>query len=123
MFSIEQRIYLLQKVIANIDHDIEPTVIHGLVADFVEKHNVNFLVRGLRSHADLDGEIIMAVMNRRLCGAETVMLIAREGKVHVSSTMIRTLGQYNKKLPNFVPSIIEDEVYDHLFKSFQNNNK
>ena len=56
-------------------------------------------------------------MNRNLSGLETVMLMAREGKVHISSTMVRTLGKYKKRLDNFLPPVIEDEVYDHLFKT------
>ena len=101
-----------------LGHDIEPVAVIGLTADFVTKNNIDFLIRGLRSHADLDSEIIMAVMNRKLCDTETVMLIACEGKVHVSSTMIRELGKHGKKLANFVPEEIEDEVFDHIFKTF-----
>ena len=59
----------------------------------------------------------MAIMNRKLSGIETIMLMASEGKVHISSTMVRTLGKYKKRLDNFLPPVIEEEVYDHLFKT------
>ena len=122
VFTEEHRIELIRKITNHIDLDIEPVVITGLVADFVKDHKIDFLVRGVRSHADLDAEIIMGVMNRKLSDAETVLLMAKEGKIHISSTTIRTLGKFNKKLHNFVPDIIEDEVYDHIFKSFSHKN-
>ena len=120
LFSGDQRLYLLKKSITSIKHDIEPVKIEGLVTHFCHSHNVNFLVRGIRSHSDYDSEILMAIMNRKLSGIETVMLMASEGKVHISSTMVRTLGIYKKRLENFLPPVIEDEVYDHLFKTLNN---
>ena len=98
-------------------------LIHGLVADYAKENGINFLIRGIRSHDDLDSEIIMSLMNRKFSGIETVMLMAKEGKVHVSSTMIRTLGRYGKKLKNFIPDEIEDEVYKHMFRTLKENNK
>ena len=58
-------------------------------------------------------------MNRKIAGVETVLLMADEGNVHISSTMIRTLGKYQTRLENFVPKKIEDEVYQYLFKKLK----
>eukprot|EP00343_Euplotes_focardii_P001852 CAMPEP_0205802344 /NCGR_PEP_ID=MMETSP0205-20121125/4625_1 /ASSEMBLY_ACC=CAM_ASM_000278 /TAXON_ID=36767 /ORGANISM="Euplotes focardii, Strain TN1" /LENGTH=159 /DNA_ID=CAMNT_0053068583 /DNA_START=57 /DNA_END=533 /DNA_ORIENTATION=- len=106
VFSHDQRMDLLYKITRNLGHEVEPILIEGLTADFIQENDVNFLIRGIRSHSDLDSEIIMAIMNRKISGVETVMLMAEEGKVHISSTMIRTLGKYKKKLHNFVPAEI-----------------
>ena len=67
----------------------------------------------------MDDELIMGMLNRRLSGAETIFLMASTGKVHINSTMIRTLSSYNKRLPNFVPEEIEDEVYEKLFQHYK----
>lgn len=65
-------------MILNIDHDIQPVFVKGLVSDYAKQNDVNFLIRGIRSHADLDAEILMALMNRKFSGIETVMLMAKE---------------------------------------------
>ena len=116
---MKNRLEFLSRITKDIDHDIEPVSITGLVADFVKTHNVSFLVRGIRSHADLDSEIIMGVMNRILSGTETVMLMSKEGNIHISSSIIKTLGTHDKKLHNFIPDEIEEEVYDHIFKTLK----
>ena len=59
-----------------------------MTIDFVKENNIDFLVRGLRSHQDYDAEVIMAVYNRKLSGVETVMLFADEKHIHISSTIV-----------------------------------
>ena len=44
--------------------------------------------------------------------------MASTARVHISSTMIRELSIYKRKLDNFVPEEIEDEVYDYLFNYY-----
>lgn len=63
----------------------------------------------------------MGIINRRLCGKETIFLMASSGRVHISSTMIRELSIYKRKLENFVPKEIEEEVYDYLFNYYEKN--
>lgn len=57
----------------------------------------------------------MGIINRRLSGRETVFLMASSARIHISSTRIRELAMYGRKLENFVPEEIEDEVYKYLF--------
>ena len=85
----------------------------------MRSNGIDFLVRGIRSHADLDTEIIMAVVNRRLCGVETVFLMASTGRIHISSTVIRDLASYREKLPNFIPKEIEEEVLERLYAHYK----
>jgi phosphopantetheine adenylyltransferase len=65
----------------------------------------------------------MAIVNRRLCSKETVFLMASSGRIHISSTFIRELAMYERKLDNFVPPIVEEEVYAYLFDYYKKNNK
>lgn len=63
----------------------------------------------------------MGIINRRLSGKETVFLMASSGRIHVSSTRIRELAMFGRKLENFVPPEIEDEVYSKLFEYYKKN--
>ena len=83
------------------------------------QNNVDFMVRGVRSIADMDSEMHMATINRRLCGKETVMLMASGDSIHISSSIIRELSSHKKRLDNYVPKEIEDEVYEHLFDYYE----
>ena len=49
--------------------------------------------------------------------------MASSGRVHISSSIIRELSMFNKKLDSFVPSQIEDEVYEYLFNYYKVNGK
>jgi len=61
----------------------------------------------------------MALINRKLSQKETVFLLAAPGRVHISSTIIRELAMHERRLANFVPEAIEEEVYDYLFKYYK----
>ena len=92
--------------------------IEGLLADYVMQNEIDFMIRGVRSHTDFDSEFTQSIINHKICSRDTVFLVASEGKVHISSSLIRELSMYNQKLEGFVPEEIENEVYSHLFKHY-----
>ena len=57
----------------------------------------------------------MGLINRELCNKETIFLLASASNIHISSSRIRELAMFNRKLDNFVPKEIEEEVYSKLF--------
>ena len=61
----------------------------------------------------------MGLINRKLSNKETVFLLSSPGRVHVSSSIIRELSMYERRLDNFVPQEIEEEVYDYLFNHYR----
>lgn len=63
----------------------------------------------------------MGIINRKLSGKETVFLMASSSRVHISSTRIRELAMFGRRLENFVPQQIEDEVYLKLFEHYKRN--
>ena len=119
VFPVDKKVHLLEKITEPYKGKVEIVTIEGLLADFVKENNVDFFIRGIRSYADLDSEITMGVVNRKLSGRETVLLHASTNRVHISSSYIRELASYQKKLENFVPNAIEEEVYEHLFNYYR----
>jgi len=122
IFTVDERKELLKKITYKHRDSVEIHTVDGLVTDYAQNEKIDFLVRGIRNYADLDAELVMALMNRRLTGIETVFLVASASRVHVSSTLIKELARYNKKVENFVPIEIEDEVYERLFSLSMKNN-
>ena len=119
VFSYEEREQLLKKITKEHSENVEVKKVEGLLADFIEDHNIDFQVRGIRSYADFDSEATMGLINRQLCKKETVFLLASSEHVHISSTRIRELAMFNRKLENFVPKEIEDDVYFRLFETYK----
>ena len=61
----------------------------------------------------------MALCNRELCGKETVFLLSSKELVHISSSRIRELAMFNRRLEGFIPTEIEEVVYLRLFESYK----
>lgn len=60
----------------------------GLLAEYCRRIGAGAVVKGVRSSADVDYELPMAVMNRHLTGVETVFLAADPALLHVSSSLV-----------------------------------
>lgn len=108
----------MREITKKYEDKIEIAEVEGLLVDFCEENDVNFMIRGIRSYADFDSEFSMGIINRKLSGLETVYLQASSSRVHISSTRIRELAMFGRKLENFVPQEIEDEVYTRLFEHY-----
>ena len=111
IFSFEERKRLLKKITADHEDQIEVQKVEGLLADFIIDNDIDFQIRGIRSYADFDSEFTMGLINRELCHKETIFLLASTDHVHISSSRIRELAMFHRKLDNFVPKEIEEEVY------------
>ena len=86
----------------------------GLAVECAKQNHVSFLIRGLRASSDFEYESNMALTNRKLSDLETIFLIADEKVTHISSTLIRELGKFKRRLHDFVPIEIEDEIFKKL---------
>ena len=75
----------------------------GLSVDIARRHGARFIVRGIRSGADLDYERPMADVNRDLAGIETVFLLALPELASVSSSMVRELERYGVDTSRYLP--------------------
>jgi pantetheine-phosphate adenylyltransferase len=112
-FSILER----QAMLAELCHslpNVKIVVIPGLVVEYAKHHNIDFLIRGLRSVQDFEFEMQMAIANKKLCGVETLFLMADSSHAHISSTLINEIALGGYRLHDFVPEVIEDAVYTRI---------
>jgi len=98
LIPLEMRKKLLQSLIK-----AQVVTIGGLVADFAKKNKIELLVCGLRSFADLDRELQMAEMNKKLSGIETIFIPGNPNLAHISSSLVRELAYHGAKLGDLVP--------------------
>lgn len=113
--SQEERISFLKTLTKGISH-VEVIPFEGLVVDCAKKLKANFLVRGLRNSRDLEFEMQMASANRQMTGIETLCLLSSSEYSHISSTLIREIASYGRRLDGFVPQEIENSVFQSLSK-------
>jgi pantetheine-phosphate adenylyltransferase len=102
-FSLEERVALVQKVVAPWPN-VEVKPFTGLAVHFVRSVGARVMLRGLRTLSDMEYEFSMSLTNLSLAPElETVFLMANEAYSHVSSTLIRQIATFQGDLSKFVP--------------------
>jgi pantetheine-phosphate adenylyltransferase len=106
MFSLEERLLLVQKTFADIKK-IKVVSYEGLTVDFCEKNNIRYIVRGLRSDMDWGVESSIANANKLLSPSiETLFLLTEPQYAGVSSSIVRDILINKGDVSAFVPNII-----------------
>ena len=106
LFSLEQRLSWLEDVF--IDYPtVEVDHFENLTADYCNRVDASYLLRGLRNASDFDYEKTISQINNIIGdGIETVFLISEPKYSHVSSTIVREIikgkGDVSKFLPDKV---------------------
>lgn len=110
MFNLEQRIDLAEQVTSKLDN-IEVIGFSGLLTQFMQSHNANVLLRGLRAVSDFEYEFQLANMNRALSpDIETVFLTPSEHYSYISSTLIREIASLHGDVSKFVHPMVENAL-------------
>lgn len=109
-FSLEQRINHIQAVFQS-EPKILVTNFEGLTVEFCEKHNANFIVRGLRDGKDFEYEKSIAIMNHKIKPAvETVFFMTDAEYLAINSVIIRDILRNGGDASQFLPNEINDII-------------
>jgi pantetheine-phosphate adenylyltransferase len=110
LFSLEQRVDLARKVLADLPN-VEVMGYSGLTVEFARKHDLSVVVRGLRAVSDFEFEFQLANMSRHLAREiETVFLTPQEQFTFISSSLIREIAVLGGETKEFVHPIVEAEL-------------
>ena len=85
-------------------------LLDGLLVDYCTARGITLISKGLRGAADVDHEVQMAQMNRRLSGVDTVFVPTAPELSFVSSTRVRELAAYGGDLSSLVPPAVAARV-------------
>ncbi len=105
MFPLEQRLAWLKETFKGYKQ-VEVMSYEGLTADLCKKLGAKYIVRGLRNSTDHGNERSIALMNRALCGVETIFLPSLPEHAHISSTIVRELVANKADVSPFVPASV-----------------
>ena len=115
LFSLEERIELIQQCFSTKNDRIEVDTTSGLIVDYAVKKNACAIVRGLRAVSDFDYEFQLALMNRKLeRKVETVFLMTGFRWIYISSSIIKDAAKHNGDVSGVVPA----HVHAALKKKF-----
>lgn len=110
LFSIEERVKLLQEVVSGF-RNVEVQPFTGLAVRFVREAGARIMIRGLRTLSDMEYEFTMSLMNLHLDPAiETVFLMAKEEFSHVSSSLLRQIAALGGELAKFLPGPVKSAL-------------
>ena len=103
LFSVTERVDLLRDAVSPWDN-VEVEAFDGLLVDFAERCGATMILRGIRAVTDLEYEMQMAMMNRRMNAAlETVFLVPSEAYSYVSSRLVREVARLGGSTEGLVP--------------------
>lgn len=110
MFSIDERVEMVRKVVARLPN-VEVDTSDGLLAEYAKKYEGAVVVKGLRAASDFEYEFQMNLINKKINPSlETMFLTASEKYTFLSSSVVREMARYGADLNGFVPCEIIDEV-------------
>ncbi|MCM3665752.1 pantetheine-phosphate adenylyltransferase [Mesobacillus subterraneus] len=117
LFSVEERIELIETVTKNISN-VKVDSFQGLLVDYAESVNADAIIRGLRAVSDFEYEMQITSMNRVLSDKiETFFIMTNNQYSFLSSSIVKEVAKYEGKISELVPP----EVEEALIKKFNGN--
>ena len=106
LFSADERVEIAREVFAH-HSGVEVATFNGLLVEFARQRGAAAIIRGLRSVADFDYEMQMALMNRHLRDEiETVFLMPSERFTYVSSRLVKEVAALGGSIAGLVPDAV-----------------
>ena len=110
LFSIEERVALLRQAVSPWP-DVTVDSFDGLLVDYARRVGAGVILRGIRAITDLEYEMQMAMMNRKLEPAlETVFLAPSEAYTYVSSRLVREVARLGGSVADLVPGVVAEAL-------------
>jgi pantetheine-phosphate adenylyltransferase len=104
MFTLEQRIEMVEIVTKDFPK-IKVTGFHSLLVDLSDDLEANIIIRGLRAVSDFEYELQMGYANASLKKElETVYLMPSLEHAFVSSSVVRSILNFDGKVEHLVPA-------------------
>jgi len=103
LFTIEERLKMLNESMLGIDH-IEFDTFDGLLVDYAHQRNACAILRGMRAVSDFEYEFQLALMNRKLeRQVETVFLMTGLRWIFTSFSIIKEAARFGGDVSDMVP--------------------
>lgn len=110
LFSLEERIALIQEVTMGIDNVIVDSH-QGLLIDYAKNKKASTILRGLRAVSDFEYEMQITSMNRVLDESiETFFMMTNNQYSFLSSSIVKEVAKYKGDISELVPKAVENAL-------------
>ncbi len=107
LFSAEERKKMAEEALRKIPN-VKVEIHKGLTVDYLHKHKIGVMVRGLRAVSDFENELAMANMNKKLApDIETMIVFSSPEHYYISSHMVKEVADYDGRIKDLVPPNVE----------------
>lgn len=114
LFSLYERVDMIREVFAG-NSNIVVESFSGLLVDYMQSRNAQYIIRGLRAVSDFEYEFQMAFANRNINNSvETIFMVPGSQYLFLSSTIVRDIA-YNK---GDVSNLVPEPVYKKLMEKY-----
>ncbi|MDP6380009.1 MAG: pantetheine-phosphate adenylyltransferase [Phycisphaerae bacterium] len=112
-FDADERTSLMAEATGDIAR-VEVEGYSGLTVEFAKEVGAAAILRGIRSHADVDYERRLALTNRTISGIETVFVIADGRFAYISSSLVKEIASLGGDVSQMVPSNVLSAILKKL---------
>lgn len=115
LFSVEERVRMLQKVTEDIPN-VRVDSFNGLLVNYADRENLHVAIRGLRAVTDFEYELQIAQTNRLLSkGAlDTIFLTTSLQYAYLSSSSVKEIALFDGDISMCVPPYIEEKIREKI---------
>ncbi|HBY64772.1 MAG TPA: pantetheine-phosphate adenylyltransferase [Solibacterales bacterium] len=114
LFTVEERAEMLREVTHRFP-SVEVDSFDGLLVDYAAHMKATVILRGIRAISDYEGELQMALMNRRLRPEiETVFMMAGEQYSFISSRLVKEVIRLGGDITGMVPPPVQVRLKNRI---------
>ncbi len=112
LFTPEERVEMLKEIFRDKER-VRVESFKGLLVNYAMSIKARVILRGLRTVADFEYELQMALANKKLYPEiETVFMMTEEYLSYFSSSLIKEIGKLGGRLTGMVPALVEKRIQD-----------
>lgn len=110
LFTLEERVKMIEKSTVDLSN-VKIDCFSGLLIDYVNKKNINIIIKGLRAISDFEYEFQMALMNRKLDkDIETIFMMTNSEYSYLSSSLVKEVFKLGGCVNELVPHVVINEM-------------
>ncbi len=119
LFSLQERLEMVRKELGDLPN-VSIDSFKGLLVDYVKSKGTGIILRGIRTVADFEYELQMALTNRKYGGdIETVFVMASEEYSYLNSQLIKEIAGMGGDVSAFVTPGVARALRERLGSSRQ----
>jgi pantetheine-phosphate adenylyltransferase len=109
LFELDERQAMIEESVAHLSN-VTVTLFASLTTQLAQELGADFIVKGLRVVSDFESELIMAQMNRRLTGVDTLFIPSDPSHSYLASKLIREIARFGGDVTTMVPDPVSKRL-------------